>query len=321
MRSFLKEVSFFALSLVALSYIFIWIYEIPRREAIKSGTHDTHLKWQSIQNPGNNFDVIILGSSRGDSGYNPAIIDDIAHTQSYNLCSGSQNIVESYYILKEVLKYQKPNYVVFDNFLPSFSEHPDYYHVLSNAQFMSRSGRWEMIINGFGRQGMLNYVLPILKYKTYLESDFKNFFKPKHEIPQKAHRIQGFYYGEETLDPLSINSFVPLYSLENTSISKERAQKYLALMVKLCKANRIHFIPVRAPYPPSRIANNPDPSHDYFAKVFTDLEVSFYDFNALPLTDLNDFDFSDDRHLNYKGAKKVSEALGDIIKEMEDDLQ
>ncbi|MFT5864165.1 MAG: hypothetical protein ACI828_002839, partial [Flavobacteriales bacterium] len=67
MRSFLKKVGFFMLLLIAFSYVFVWVYEKPRREAIRNGTHDTQLKWQDIHNSENEYDVIIVGSSRADS--------------------------------------------------------------------------------------------------------------------------------------------------------------------------------------------------------------------------------------------------------------
>lgn len=317
MKRFLKKTSIFLLSLVALSYIVVWTYEIPRREAIKNGTHDTQLKWQDIQHNTNTFSVIIVGSSRGDSGYNPTVIDSVANTQSYNLCSGSQNIVESYYILKEALQYHQPDYVIFDLFLPSFSDNPDFYHVLSNAEFMSTSSQWDMIVNGFGGEGIGNYLFPIIKYKSYLKNDFKQLFSVSEVVTKKAKRIQGFYYEEGIIDSASVRSFGPLYAPGNTTIPQEIAKKYLGLIATLCNDRNVQFIPVRAPYPPSRLANHPDPAHDYFKKALTDLKIPFYDFNSFSKTQLNDYDFSDDRHLNYKGARKVSQELGEIIKGMQ----
>tara|TARA_R110001632_G_scaffold137169_8_gene252842 strand:- start:4291 stop:5253 length:963 start_codon:yes stop_codon:yes gene_type:complete len=313
MRKFLKNFGLFALSMIALSYVFVWMYEIPKREAIQNGTHDTAAKWKDIHNSKNSFDLIIIGSSRGDSAYNPAIIDSIANTHSYNLCSGSQNLIESYYILKEVLKYQQPDFIVFDSYLPSFSDEPDYFHVLNNGEFMSRSGRWDMIVNGFGLKGLAHYALPILKYKTYLEKDFKQLFSSKEATSKKARRIQGFYYGKEIVDSATVGSFGPMESLEETTISKDQVQKYLGLIEELCKPHNVEILAVRAPYPPSRRANFPDPAHAYFKNVFAERELPFYDFNVIELEGLSDVDFSDDRHLNFTGAKKVSEALGALI--------
>ena len=71
---------------------------------------------------------------------------------------------------------------------------------------------------------------------------------------------------------------------------------------------------MRAPYPPTRRANNPsDPAHVYFEMMYSDLGVSFYDFNYGAQMGLKDADFSDDRHLNYMGAHKVSKELGILI--------
>tara|TARA_R110002051_G_scaffold10175_3_gene38566 strand:+ start:24582 stop:25544 length:963 start_codon:yes stop_codon:yes gene_type:complete len=313
MRVFLKNFGLFALSLIAISYVFVWIFEIPKREAIQNGTHDTAQKWEDIRNPNNNFDLIILGSSRGDSAYNPAIIDSVANTHSYNLCSGSQNLIESYYILKEVLKYQQPDFIVFDSYLPSFSEDPDYFHVLNNGEFMSRSGRWDMIINGFGIQGVAYYALPILKYRTYIQKDFKQLFGNKKVVIKKAKRIEGFYYGEEIVDATTVRSFGPLESLEETTIANDQVQKYLGLIKELCKSYNVEILPVRAPYPPSRQANFPDPAHVYFKNVLSEQELSLHDFNYIQLAGLKDEDFSDDRHLNFRGANKVSKALGGLI--------
>jgi hypothetical protein len=319
-KRFLKKIALFLLSLIAISYLIVWVYEIPRRAAIENGTHDISVKWQDIHNPENDYDIIIVGSSRGDSGYNPTIIDSITHRSSYNLCSGSQNIIESYYILKEVLKYQQPKYIVFDSFLPSFSDNPDFYHVLNNAEFMSSSGRMDMIVNGFGSQGVVHYALPLLKYKTYLKRDVKQLFSSPKKFSQKAIRIRGFYVDEASVDAANIRSFGPLFTLENTLISTETVKRYLARILALCKANDVQFISVRAPYPPSRLDHHPDPAHDYFKNVFTDLKIPFYDFNKLPVPELLDFDFSDDRHLNFKGAKKVSTELGLIIEEIKGGL-
>lgn len=313
MRVFLKNFGLFALSMIAISYVFVWIYEMPKREAIQNGTHDTAEKWKDIHNSKNKFDLIIVGSSRGDSAYNPAIIDSIANTHSYNLCSGSQNLIESYYLLKEVLKYQQPDYIVFDSYLPSFSDDPDYFHVLNNGEFMSRGGRWDMIINGFGIKGLTHYALPILKYKTYLEKDFKQLFGPQQEVSKKTRRIQGFYYGEQIVDSATVRSFGPMESLEETTMSKDQVQKYLAMIKELCTTHNVEIIPIRAPYPPSRRAIFPDPAHTYLRNVFAKQELPFYDFNVIELAGLRDVDFSDDRHLNYTGAKKVSEALGELI--------
>jgi len=314
MRSFLKQTILFILFPIAVAYAFVYIYEKPQRDALKNGTHSTQEKWLDIQNPNNIFNVIIVGSSRGDSAYNPFIIDSISKTNSYNLCSGSQNIVETYYIIKEVLKYQKPEVIVYDTFLPSLRNEPNYFHVLSNAEFMSKNGKWDMIINGFGSQGIYNYIFPFSKYKSYLKRDLKNSFTSKRAVTVNSYRIRGYYYSDNIVDLESINNYKPLYSFKNTSISTEKTEHYISLISELCKDNNIIFLPVRAPYPPTRLKKSEtDPAHFYFEKMYSALDVSFYDFNYSNSKEYIDFDFSDDHHLNNWGAKKASRELGTLI--------
>lgn len=297
-----------------VSYIVVWLYEKPRREAIKNETHDTQVKWLDIQNPANEFNVIIVGSSRGDSAYNPFIIDSIAKTNSYNMCSGSQNIIETYYILKEILKYQKPEIIVYDTFLPSFSNDPDYFHVLSNGKFMSKSGVFDMIFNGFGSQGVSNYMFPILKYKSYFKNDIINSIKSVKEVPDHSYRIQGYYYSDKVIDSISISKFGSLYSFKNMSISKEKTEHYISLISELCTTNGVTFLPIRAPYPPTRIKENgSDSVHFYFENLYNKLGIDFYDFNHINDTLFIDSDFSDHHHLNYMGATKVSKELGMLV--------
>lgn len=315
MKRYLYKLVLFLLTLYALSYAVVWIYEIPKRKAITNKTLDVQNKWNDIKDSQAAFDIIILGSSRGDSGYNPTIIDSITGLKSYNMCSGSQNIAESYYILKEVIKYQQPKMVVLDHFLPSFKEDPDYFHLLANAEQMSFKGRMDMVINGFGASGLLHYSIPILKYKSYFKNDLKSRFKQKQAV-SSYRRIKGFYYDQTQVDSSQIAGFGPLIATLPLSSSQKRAQNYVEKIHDICLKNNIRLIAVRSPYPPSRLNRYPnDIAHDYFTHIYNTLDHEFIDFNYPIPRALQDTDFSDNRHLNYKGAKKLSIALAQEIKE------
>ena len=191
MKLFLARFCYFLFPLLAFSYLFVWAYERPQRTAIGNGSHEKFQKWNAIHEFNNSYDVIIMGSSRGSNAYNPLIIDSIAGTKTYNLTSGSQNVVETFYLLEEVFRYQKPKIVVYETFLPSFTENPDYYHILSHSKFMSTQGKYDLIVKGFGSEGMVNYVLPILKYRTYLKNDLKKLFKSSEKRYQYYQTYRG----------------------------------------------------------------------------------------------------------------------------------
>lgn len=314
MKLFLTRFFYFLFPLLACSYLFVWVYERPQRKAIADGSHEKFQKWNAIQNKNNSYNLIIMGSSRGSNAYNPLIIDSIAGTKSYNMTSGSQNVVETYYLLEDVFRYQKPKIVVYETFLPSFTEKPDYYHILSHAKFMSPRGKYNLIVKGFGPEGVINFLLPILKYRTYLEYDLKKLFKAPKKNTNNTKLIEGYYYNDKVVDSSSITNFEPIYSFENTIVTAEHSEKSLHLLSALSAKNNALFIAVRAPYPPSRLKQSAaDTAHEFFKKLCRDEQIPFYDFNYLGGFNYYDRDFTDYHHMNVNGANKVSAELGQII--------
>ena len=313
----------FILRLFLFSFIFfgtmhaaVWLYESPQRLAIKNGTHDKFNKWNEIRDTDQSFNTIILGSSRGDSAYNPEIIDSLANTTTYNMSTGSQHIIETYYILQEVLKFQKPAVVIYETFLPSFRNNEDYYHIIANANLMSSQGKYDMLLNGYGSKGVINLVLPVLKYKTYVKNDLRKWINEEHiNDSSSTYRIKGYYYNDQVVDESAIAMFRPIYDFQNTDVNKEFIERYTEQLIELCSENNIKLICVRAPYPPSRFKkSNFDEVHHYFSEFYKGKNIPFYDFNYLSEDIIKDSDFSDYNHLNYMGARKVSIKLAEIIK-------
>jgi hypothetical protein len=232
------------------------------------------------------------------------------------MCTGSQNIVESYYILKEILKFQNPKIVIYDIYLPSLSKWPDYYQVLSNAKFMSKSGRLDLIINGFKVEGLINWLLPILKYKEYLTQDISNIFKSKETYIHNSYWIKGYLYDDKVVDSITVNNFQPIQSFKNTTVSIDFIEYHLTLLLKLCTDNNVKLICVRAPFPPARLKiSPPDTVYTYFKQFNLKHNIPFYDFNYLKGVEYYNSDFGDDHHMNKNGANKISKELGKILNE------
>jgi len=316
MKKFLYRFIKFSLILIVSAHVFVWFYEKPQREAYENGTSIKLNKWNAIQNESNQYDVVILGSSRGYSAYNPIIIDSITNMNSYNMCTGSQHIIESMYMLKEILKHQKPSYLVCDLYLSSFRTNPDFYHLFSNAKFMSN----DMIVDEFLDQKILDIVFPIYKYKEYIKRDFSslNFFKttPKQ---QPNLWVKGYKPSSRSTDVATIDNFPPLLSFSTVNtISESNIESYLKEIIQLCKEHDIQPIFMRAPFPPSRIEKSEiDEAHEYFNDFFNTQKLTFYDLNYISTTTYTDYDFEDDHHLNSRGAKKASVALSKLIQSKE----
>lgn len=312
MKKFLYQVIKFSIILILISYVFVWFYEKPQREAYHSGTSVKLLKWNSIKNNPNKYDLIILGTSRGYCAYNPMVIDSTIKMSSYNMCTGSQHIIESLYMFKEILKHQKPKYLVYDVFLPSFRKSPDYSQVFSNSKYMSN----DMILNEFFNSKFLDFLFPIVKYKSSLKRDIVGLFKFKktHTIDTISW-IKGYKPSTKENDSIAVKNFGSIYTFSNTDVfSNNEIEYYLKALKKLCDNHEVELICIRTPYPPTRLKNTlKDDANIYFTEFLNSQEISFYDLNYLSNNNYTDYDFVDYHHMNSIGAKKASIDLAEIL--------
>ena len=316
MKIFIRQLSLFTFSFIIVIHSLIWLLEIPSRNAINKGSHKKLLKWNAIKNTKNQYDNIILGSSRGYCSYNPIIIDSIVGNTTFNMCTDSQNIIETYYILKETLKHQKPKTIIYEIFLPSFLNSPDFYHISSNASFMSQKGKLDMMLNGFKQEGILNLINPLLKYKPYYKSEIKNILNLKSDsnIKKTRYWINGYLFDNKIIDTTATKNNAPLQSKISISNIKFISEK-LKLIISLCEKNNINLICVRAPYPKTRInATSKDVASIFFEDFLKENNVPFFDFNYYKNNNFYNSSFTDQIHMNVKGANKVSKLLGDILK-------
>ncbi|MFD0965102.1 hypothetical protein [Pseudofulvibacter geojedonensis] len=315
MRKFVTRLILFFFVVFLINQGANWILEKPVRNAIKNKTHKKFLKWNDIQNTENKYDIIFLGSSRGYCAYNPIIIDSITNSNSYNMCTGSQNITESYYLLKEILEHQKPKVVFFDLFYNSIKSSPDYYHILSNARFLSTHNKLDLIINGFGFDGVVNYTFPLISQKPYFKNSLLNSFNDTVAVT-KSNWTKGFLNSKEVVSDASIKNFSKISHFKDLKKEKKQLIYSLNLIANLCQESNVKFICLRAPYPNSRLQMSKETdliTTTLYQQACTELSIPFYDFNYLDNTNYQDSYFTDLHHMNTNGANAVSNVLGHLI--------
>ncbi len=306
------------LAFLAINMLLAFIYEIPVKKAILNKTHKNYLKWTDVHVQKNTYDLIIMGSSRAYTAYNPNILDSITGLKSYNMGTSAQDVAETYYMLKELLAYQQPKFVVMDLFFPSADTEHEFYQIFSNASFFNSSKqKFNLVTKGYGAEGIVNYLIPMVELKNYIKNDLS--FILKQDRPEKIedHWIRGFLFDTTIVTQKQIDKFTPISNFKNTSFSKERFDSYQRKIRTLLEKSNCKFITIRTPYPPSRKKlSKLTQEGDYFASYTKENGIPFYDFNRV-LTDIKDSDFSDYHHTNYKGARKVSIALSEIIQSVE----
>lgn len=319
MKRFLKQSFVFLFVFALINIVILIIYEIPAYKAIKNKTHKNFLKWTDIHQNKESYDLVILGSSRAYTAYNPDIIDQSLNLKSYNMGTSAQDIAESYHMLQEILEYQKPQYLVLDLFFPSSDNSHDFYQIFSNASFFnSNKIKYDLVTTGYGESGITNYLLPVVKFKNYIKSDLSKLMRKNSGPKQETNWIRGFLYDTVTVSKKGISKFTPVSNYQNTSFDKSRLNNYFNKIRTLAEANNIKLICVRSPYPPTRFALNEIDDEGNFFKKFTKEEgIPFYDFNSKNTANTYlDQDFSDYHHTNYRGADKATKQLVKFINQL-----
>lgn len=320
MKKFLKHISLGFLLFVIINILILIKYELPAYEAIKNKTHKNYLKWDGIHSNTNTYDLIILGSSRAYTSLNPKVIDSGLNLKSFNMATSSQDITESYYTLKEILDYQKPKYLVLETYLGSCDDFINYYQVYSNASFFKSSQhKYDLVIDGYGSKGIVNYLVPMMKFNNYMKQDITSLFSKKKSKAPKLNWYKGFHYDTTVVTKDDISKFKPIPSFKNKNFNKDRFKFYFDKIYELAKTNGIKLIVLRTPYPPSRLMldSNTD-ENGFYKNYFSEFkDVGYYDLNRYKSNKFNftDNDFSDFHHANGKGAEKISQQLVNIIKE------
>ncbi|MCT4629155.1 hypothetical protein [Winogradskyella sp.] len=319
MKKFLKHIAYGFFFFVLINLLIVLKYEYPAYKAIKEKTHKNYLKWNNIYENKNTYDLIILGSSRSYTGFNPKVIDSVLKLKSFNMGTSAQDIAESYHSLVEILNHQNPKYIVLETYLDLSDDRHDYYQIFSNASFFkSSSNKFELISNGYGSNGIANYFIPLMKFNNYIKQDIITLFSKAAQKAPETDWYKGYLKDTVIITKKKIAALSPVPNFDNTPFNKERFNTYFNKIKELTKSKGIKLIVLRTPYPPTRLKldDNADEENFYKSYFKNITDVKFYDLNhyKAEIFKYSDEDFSDHHHANLTGAKKISLQLSDIIK-------
>ncbi len=255
-------------------------------------------------------DVLFVGDCEVYETFVPTTLWQEYGITSYVRGTPQQLVWQSYYLLEEMLKYEKPRAVVYNVLALKYGTPQD-----EGMNRMTLDGmKWSVeklkAINASmtEEESLLDYVFPLLRYHsriTELEADdFKYAFR---EPPTVSH---GGYLMQTDIVPVEkdikpISNFDPL---------PQTAMDYLEKMRVLCEENGIELILVKAPTNSWRFYWY-DQWETQICEYAQEKELSYYN-----LIDKCDIDWSTDTydkglHLNVYGAEKASRYFGEILQD------
>ncbi len=256
-----------------------------------------------------NHDIIFIGDCEVFSNISPVALWEDYGITSYIRGSAQQLIWQSYYLLEETLKYEKPKVVVFNVLAMKYNEPQNeaYNRMTLDGMKFSAAKLKNIRASMTDGENFISYLFPILRYHSrwsgLTSDDFKYLFK------RKKVSING-YLMRVDIKPVTV---VPTGKKLADYRFGDNSYDYLNRMTALCKANNIPLVLIKSPsiYP-------------YWYREWDQQIIDYAAANGL--TYINFLNFIDDMgidfitdtcdaglHLNLAGAEKFTGYFGSIL--------
>ncbi len=256
-------------------------------------------------------DVIFIGDCEVYENFSPAVLWEEYGINSYIRGSAQQLIWQSYYLLEDTLRYEKPKVVIFNVLSMQYNEPQREAYNRMTLEGM----RWSMSkVNAIrasmtGEEHFLDYVFPLLRYHSRWSEVGAEDVAGMFYAPKVSHNG---YYMRVDVKPAEN---VPEGRILADYRFGENAYDYLDRITKLCKENGITLILVKAPSLYPYWYEEWEVQMEEYAEENGLLYINFLD-----LVEETGLDFSTDTydaglHLNLSGAEKITRYLGKVLAE------
>lgn len=315
LRSVRKGAAF--LCVLCICIRLIWQIMIPKFFFDSTWpTTSTYLGFYQMKK--NTVDVFFFGSSHAASFFLPQELYNAYGITGYNLGCEQQNLITSYFWLKEGLRFQKPKVVVLDCYMlfPYNQQEP-----LNTAESCTRKAmdfmRWSpvkreavgTICKLDKNQSLASYYFPNIRYHTRwtkLSEDDFSFSQMASHGELKGYVPLAAYGGKEDFVPFDKN--MGIQETDMVPLMRE----YLEYIEELCRQNGIRLLLVKTPTTAHNAARS------LAIQNYADERgLKFLDFNEKYLYQKTGLDFkkdnADNGHGSLWGAQKVTRQIGDAL--------
>lgn len=257
----------------------------------------------------NTVDVLGLGSSHAFYALQPNQLWEEYGMTAYVMASPEQTLPMSYFLLKEALKYQKPEVLLLEGYYIYYEK------------FFSSKARLRMAFDGMRndeiKAEMLNTFLPDLSWKDKLSwyIPFLKYHSRWQSLKSADFHTRPYYRGGKLDTTVYRNKDMGLDipELEIPSVSLE----YFEKIADICEKNGIELIVYATPFSSSQSA------YEYrqgaslaFEKYLAKKGIPFLFLQKSKAAGIDfETDFRDWAHLNLSGQRKVTGYIGKYLHE------
>lgn len=258
-----------------------------------------------------NNDVIFLGDSEMYYNFSPKVLSDEYNINAYIRGSANQTMWQSYYLLMDTLRYEKPKSVVLSvsSLMKNESDSEVYNRMTIDGMEWSQYKYKCIKASMFENESMISYIFPILRFHSRWNEISKDDFKYYFNTPKVSDR--GYIERSEIVPMTKLPSVRPL---DDGSLS-EKSMEYLEMIYKTCEENDIRLILVKSP---SKYPYWYEEWEEQVLAYAKDKNLQYI--NLLLVSEDIGLDFEKDTfdgglHLNMYGAEKCTKYFGKILTE------
>ncbi len=260
----------------------------------------------------NPHEVLMVGDCELYENFSPITMWKNYGITSYIRGSAQQLTWQSYYLLEDALKYEKPDVVIFNVLELKYNEpqREEYNRMTLDGMKWSVSKVHAIQASMLEEEHFVDYLFPILRYHSRIteltSSDLKYYFKDKQRTTAGYYmRVDTDPYEEGIWDEEEPDDFT----------LGENAMDYLDKIRLLCEKNDIRLLLVKAPSMSPVWYDEWETQVQDYARNY-DLDY----INFLQIADEIGIDYDTDTydqglHMNLSGAEKCAEYLGKYLTE------
>jgi hypothetical protein len=271
------------------------------------------------------IDVLFLGASHTQRGYDVSLIEENTGLNVFNCGSGGQTTQGSYYLLRHVNEnngvkkvWLDVTYSVVNVKEPGVSQTYEITDYLNDNKL-----KYEYLFTSFGVEGIVNDILPCLHnsnvsvkaLKAHITGDYLK--EPyKYLIDDELrYEGQGFVYHNYVMKPQFV--FGDAVYIDSDNLISDYAMGYLNKIIEYCNDNDIELVLVNPPV--TDVALVESGYYQEFIDCVNDVAeangLEYWDFSLTKkeaLT-LSMSDYKNYNHLNGHGAEKFSECVSKVL--------
>lgn len=255
--------------------------------------------------PKDSLDLLLIGSSHAFEDINPAILWEDDGIAAFDLCGEFQPMWNSYYNLKEALKYQTPKLVLLEGYTLTLDlEYSEPERIIKNTYGLKPSvNRIKSNQISTPKGEHLSYLLEYIQYHNRYNAIEAEDFKKYKDNEKKYKDWKGFGNNFEVME---FPDYEPVINDGTRGDIPDKQEEYYIKIIEMCRDKNIPLLITVSPY--AGYTMKEMAIHNTAADIAASYKVPFVNYNEY--TEEMGFDGMTDAadigHLSAAGSAKLT---------------